>query len=98
MKLRIESADNGWIVYDASEDRPCVFQTKEEWEDADYATLQDMLWHIASKLGPSHSKHNKKNIYICTIPGSSYEGELDIEYIEDLKRTKRTIGYSLGEE
>lgn len=87
MKIQIETTTNGYIVYEKQDEK--VIKTIYRESD-----LQIMLYDVLSLIGPSESRYSQERIFIGTMPGDKYEGELSPAVKDTLSR----ISYLTGKE
>lgn len=82
MKFEIKKVKNGWLLH--AEDEEDTTLVQEEKYDSEEECFLNFLRAITEHFGPSYNKWNEKNVFSMIVPGRSFAGALDKEYLERL--------------
>jgi hypothetical protein len=77
-------ANNGWILKVENRLDPPDVIVGVENED-EMSSFIEFLWTIRELCGPMENKYSKERVYVGSLPGCDYEGELSEKQIEDMK-------------
>lgn len=78
--IKIERADNGWIVRHQCEDEPesvYVFDTGDDSERDIAEAFADVLWRIIALCGPHESRYSAHRVMIRIEPGDKHSSHPD---------------------
>jgi hypothetical protein len=100
MEFEIKRVKNGWLLkYKDTEDPDATWVQEERW-DSEEECFVYFLRTIIENFGPDggYGKRKARNIIPIIMPGYSYEGKLEPEYIEKLKELRDSLQSILDEQ
>jgi hypothetical protein len=92
MKFEIKSVKNGWLLHVEDPEDDAIY-VQEERFGSEEECFVNFLRTIIEQFGPDggYGKRKARNIVPVILPGYSYEGALEKDYIEQLKELRDSI-------